>query len=689
LRIRALLFGVLAVSTLFAVVAAVGGSHGRLVAVRFAAPSEASALGSGSAHAVTIRAAPRYRYMIDSGSRAATVASYGWNLMDVSSKAAADRLPARTKALVWVGNYDMSSCSWQVPDSELRRKAHAMARDPKVAGYFISDEPDPYRCPSAPAQHAARTLLIHSSSPGKPTVMVMDSNSGSESVDQIPKWLGAADYVALDPYPCYQGKPCNYAWIDTIIKAADRAGLAYWGVVQAFEDSSWRWPTPTEERHMLSQWAASNESGYMTFAWTWRGKTLASRPGLLKVFRNFNRTAARAKPKLTRTNEHMQSAALAGTATELHYTYGGPTSVTFDWDGSASSLRYGRTRRYGAVVTARSPKIIPFSSKGPFWQVTLTRLRPGRTYHYSVGNVASTFSTPPVGRFRFDFEADVGASNDYSAVAATQRQIAADRPSFVIVAGDLTYGNDNGLAAVDRHFNDVMAWSRWAAYMPAWGNHEWDEPSDDLRNYKGRFRLPHPQSSPDAPGKGCCGQDWGWFDAGGVRFIAYPEPYSYNSWRDWQTKAAPVMAAAQRNPNIHFIVTFGHRPAYSTGYHAGDPLLASEMNALGDRYSKYVLNLNGHSHNYERFLPIHRVVHITAGGGGADLEPWSRGKDPRTAFRALHLVHLRIDASAQEIRIAAICGPPASHQDLSCKLNSVVDSYTIRVPVAAASSHVK
>ena len=436
---------------------------------------------------------------------------------------------------------------------------------------------------------------------------------------------------------------------------------------------------------MLSQWAASKESGYMTFAWSWHGQTLERRPPLLKVFRAFNRTATRAiKP----SSAALETAA-AGTATELHYTYGGPTSVTFDWDGTATKLRYGRTQRYGSTVTARSPEIIPFSSKGPFRQVTITRLKPGKTYHYRVGNVASTFSTPPVGRFRFDFEADVGASSDYDTVTTTQRQIVADRPAFVIVAGDLTYGNDNGLAAVDRHFNDVMAWSRWAAYMPAWGNHEWDEPSDDMRNYKGRFRLPHPQTSPKAPAKGCCGEDWGWFDAGGMRFIAYPEPYSYDSWRDWLNKAGPLMAAAQRNPKINFIVTFGHRPAYSTGYHPGDPLLASEMNTLGDRYSKYVLNLNGHSHDYERFVPIHHVVHMTAGGGGADLEPWSRGKDARTAFRALHLVHLRVDVTAQKIRIVAVCGPSDSHQELSCALNSVLDSATIRSPVAASSSHVK
>jgi hypothetical protein len=378
--------------------------------------------------------------------------------------------------------------------------------------------------------------------------------------------------------------------------------------------------------------------------------------------------------------------AAAGGPTELHYTFASPTAVSFNWTGGSPALRYGRTRRYGAVLKAKLPKIAPFSSKEAFRQVTLTKLKPGKTYYYAVGNLASTFSTPPLGPFRFDVEADVGASSDYENVASTQRQIAADKPAFVIVAGDLTYANDKGQAAVDRHFNDVMVWSRRAAYMPAWGNHEWDESTDDLRNYKGRFALPHPQASPGAPSAGCCGSDWGWFDAGGVRFISYPEPYTSATWRDWQAKAAPLMAAAQGNPRIHFIVTFGHRPAYSTGHHPGDNTLSAAIDALGDRYSKYVLNLNGHSHNYERFVPIHHVVHITAGGGGASLESWSRGKDPRTAFRALHLEHLRVNVTATALRIEAVCGPEASHDDFSCPIGSVIDSYTIKAPGTKRSS---
>jgi hypothetical protein len=170
-----------------------------------------------------------------------------------------------------------------------------------------------------------------------------------------------------------------------------------------------------------------------------------------------------------------------------------------------------------------------------------------------------------------------------------------------------------------------------------------------------------------------------------VRFISYPEPYTDATWTDWHGKAARLMAAAQRDRRIHFVVTFGHRPAYSTGHHPGDKTLASIMDALGDRYPKYVLNLNGHSHDYERFVPIHHVVHITAGGGGSSLEAWSRGPDARSAFRALHLEHLRVDVSPSRMRIEAVCGPSSSDQGLDCRPGTVIDSYTIRTPRRAGT----
>jgi hypothetical protein len=617
----------------------------------------------------------RYRYMYDSSPAPKVVARHGWNLLDVGSRWAADRLPKGARGLIWVGDYDNSTCNWDLSGSQVR--SEIKRGDPKVAGYVISDEPDPKACPDAPAQHRARSRMIQSLDPGKLTVMVMDANSGKASLDQIPLWVGVTDYVGLDPYPCYQGRPCKYSWISRIIKTADQAGLRYWGVSQAFADPPWRWPTAAEETHMLSQWAASKASGYMTFAWRWAGRSLSDRPALLAALTRFNRARPVESSGAGPAGADVGKSS-SGRPREVHYTFTGPQSVAFDWVGGGSTIRYGRSRAYGATATAHAPRPSPFSSRGPFREARLGGLGPATTYHYSIGGGGDhTFSTAPSAPYRFDVEADVGDSGSFGEVLPTQRQIAADHPAFVLVPGDLTYANDDGQHAADRHFNDVMVWSQRAAYMPAWGNHEWDESSDDLRNYKGRFALPHPHGSPGAPGRNCCGEDWGWFDAGGVRFISYPEPYSDRTWQDWRSNVDRIMAAAQGDPRINFIVTFGHRPAYSTGYHPGDSSLAAIMNSLGDRYPKYVLNVNGHSHDYERFQPIHHLVHVTVGGGGAELEPWSSGPDHRTVFRAMHLEHLRVTVSAGQLQVQDVCGPPSSQDETNCRQGQVIDSFTI------------
>jgi hypothetical protein len=376
----------------------------------------------------------------------------------------------------------------------------------------------------------------------------------------------------------------------------------------------------------------------------------------------------------------------ARAADEIHWTMMGPTSVTFDWRGTGRTLRYGLTTSYGLTATGQAPSILPFSSGGPFWEARLTGLVAGPTYHYSLdGGPDHTFRALPApgSTFVVDAESDIGSS-EYPAMLPVQALIAAGEPAFVLAIGDLTYADDHGAAAVDEHFNDVMAWSQDAAYMPAWGNHDWGDTTDDLRNYKGRFDLPNAQASPGSPAVSCCGEDWYWFDAGNTRFIAYPEPFT-GAWTAWRTAATSLMDQAEANPAIHFIVTFGHRPAYSSGYHVGTASLKAILDSLGQRHPKYVLNLNGHSHDYERSKPQFGVTHITVGIGGSTSElvsgscPWAGGCPPPAwcAFRAFHHGALRLVFDADRIRGDALCGPGASQDDISCTLGGVFDSFTI------------
>ena len=272
------------------------------------------------------------------------------------------------------------------------------------------------------------------------------------------------------------------------------------------------------------------------------------------------------------------------------------------------------------------------------------------------------------------------------------RAIARAEPSFVLGLGDLAYANETSQADVDRHFDDVMVWSRRAAYMPVWGNHEWvDEKNDDLRNYKGRFALPHAAASPGAPAAGCCGEDWYWFDQGAVRFIIYPEPYAAETWPDWARKAEPVFAEAQADSQIRFIVTAGHRPAYSSGHYGGEPRLRAILDDFGKRFGKYVLNLNGHGHNYERTKPQSRVVHVTAGMGGKSLEHaatpclWPDCKQPPwVAFRAIHHGFVKLTVRDDGIALEAICaGAAPKEESLRCPDGEIMDEALI-APAASA-----
>ena len=388
--------------------------------------------------------------------------------------------------------------------------------------------------------------------------------------------------------------------------------------------------------------------------------------------------------------------AIGFAADEIHWTFTGPTSVTVDWRGSETTVRYGPTQDLGRTAKASPPEPRPFSSKGPFQEARISGLQENTLYYYAIGNGAQhTFRTPlPRGKSGFTFivEGDIGNASDWSRVGACQSMIASAKPDFVLGIGDLTYANPVGQRAVDAHFNDVMVWSLDAAYMPAWGNHEWDDPKkDDLRNYKGRFDLPNPQKSPADPRYPHTGggEDWYWFDYGNVRFVAYPEPWR-GAWEDWGEKARDIMHDAEEDSAITFIVTFGHQPAFSSGYHEGEPELQGIMGTLRKLYPKLVLNLNGHSHNYERTHPQNGVTHLTAGTGGSDLEEdeegdclWKGGcpQPPWTAFRAMHHVVVQLHIEADRIEGTAFCGPAGSghsnRNDILCERGTVVDSFKI------------
>jgi hypothetical protein len=228
----------------------------------------------------------------------------GFNYID-STPADVDDLTGSLKGLVWVGDYDNATCTWEVPDSTLTSEVTAHTDDVKVGAWYISDEPDPFACPSAYAQHKARVALVKSIDPDTPVLTVIDSNSAQRSLDQLAAWAGNGDVFALDAYTCHQGqRTCAFDWIDRLAAEADRVGLRYWAMPQAFGDPDGsgatmeyvdadgstrggraRLPTPAELHEQFAHWRATAMRGYVAFAWHWPSGSpsiwLANQPALL------------------------------------------------------------------------------------------------------------------------------------------------------------------------------------------------------------------------------------------------------------------------------------------------------------------------------------------------------------------------------------------------------------------------
>jgi hypothetical protein len=378
---------------------------------------------------------------------------------------------------------------------------------------------------------------------------------------------------------------------------------------------------------------------------------------------------------------------------EIHYSYGETAdSVVVSWRGAETLIEYGLGVEYGAQATATTSAITPVDTTGPFQEARLTGLAPDTTYHYRIGATGEdrTLRTAPTGGFRWVDVGDTASTLCKPWVADVHRLIAEQDPHVVTHGGDISEANVCGAAAVHAYYLDQQVWSTRAAFQPAWGNHEYGEPNhappgtppDQLANYKGRSAITNGQTlaidtaarttAPGCPapvggtGNGCRGEDWGWFRAGGVLFISYPEPWK-NALTDWASTARTLMTQAQADPTVDFIVTYGHRPAYSSlPTNGAAPMVTAAIEGLATTFSprpdnphgKYVLNVGHHAHALEVFRPINGLRHITNGTGGqGQISPSNRHLDSMLFVRHPGILSTDYDPVARTLAVRWLCGP--------------------------------
>ena len=411
--------------------------------------------------------------------------------------------------------------------------------------------------------------------------------------------------------------------------------------------------------------------------------------------------AAAAGPVLWRRSYSGASATTTSVAAPRWIAYGGdPTTQMFvSWslgthDGPvvvppAAQVRWGLDETYGSIEQVCHSGLVPVpcvpdepAQHTTYNHVLLDGLSPGTTYHYSVSDdgvhwsADATFTTAEAGPsdFRFTVVGDQSVSP-----ASSQRiaeLIAAQRPRFNVVVGDLAYAAPTGRgfyspAYVGGQISDASAFNpgEWDRYLgivgPAaagsipWsvsvGNHEM-EPLDAfgyagfLTRFPQAYALEREAGSPVVKS----------LTYGNVAVIQtdandlsaeLADNNGYTEGRQTAWLEAQLAAYRSADSGIDWIVVGFHNCMYCSNVtHGSDAGIRSVWEPLFDRY-RVDLVVNGHVHAYERTYPIRAgvantdagsvydpgtagVTYILAGGGGQALySGWlgpTGGGDPAT-----------------------------------------------------------
>jgi hypothetical protein len=363
-------------------------------------------------------------------------------------------------------------------------------------------------------------------------------------------------------------------------------------------------------------------------------------------------------------------------------TYNGPAPSV-----PAPQVRWGIDHHYERVEPAFASGTVPVPAitgeptENTVYNSALLRgLRPGTKYHYSVSNDGVnwssdvTFTTADEGLtdFRFTMVGDEATSDSTSLPIA--QTIAAVKPKFNVVVGDLSYAGGGSGYYTNGVPTDVSAFSPglWDQYLGIvgpvaaqsipWqagvGNHEMEPLAND--GYIGfTTRFPQAYAPTSATGSTVVKA----FTYGNVAVIQLDgndlsaELSDNNGYTGGlQTAWLEQQLACYRAPGsgIDWIVVGFHNMVFSSNTtHGSDGGIRTVWGPLFDRY-QVDLVVSGHVHAYERSYPVigssvtkvvptggtitpssEGTTYIGAGGGGQDLYTgWygsTGGGDPANA----------------------------------------------------------
>ncbi|MFC6883760.1 glycoside hydrolase family 16 protein [Actinomadura yumaensis] len=283
--------------THLAAVAAVAALGGALTGY-LAAPSPGGADARRAAS--SLAAGPRHLALNMPAGDRAKAAGLGYDLFDVDpDEDEIASLPKGAKAMLWVGN---TTCGdFEIADTgAFAETVERLADDPRVYGWYLSDEPNPKECPGIAAKIRERADIVHERAPGQ---KAFASLTDWEMSPLRPSETHL-DLIGVDPYPCrVDGDGCDLGVIDRMVRQADAAGFPRRMIVPVFQtfgqtcadgEKTWRMPRPAQLRAMLDRWDrhAPSPAFDVSYSWgrqdAWACPALADHPELQAVMKAHN-----------------------------------------------------------------------------------------------------------------------------------------------------------------------------------------------------------------------------------------------------------------------------------------------------------------------------------------------------------------------------------------------------------------
>jgi len=318
------------------------------------------------------------------------------------------------------------------------------------------------------------------------------------------------------------------------------------------------------------------------------------------------------------------------------------TTAVISWDtpvAARGTVRYGTTTNYTTTVHDGGGvhrHVIP-----------LRGLIPGTRYFYEATATdgfaqSASFQTAPAPDqpLHFVFHGDLQGGIDEPGAQGVVDRIVQENPQWVQHLGDMAEEafSDSGFETWNVFFRICSNELARSVFMPMMGNHDAAPGSDYARGlYHRLFALPNPST----------GEGYYSHAVGPVRFIALNTEIPAADQNDWL--AHELQAAANDPGNIWTIVQC-HRPPYSWGERSGDAGCRDNWMPILTRYEADWV-VSGHSHNYQRMVPIRGVRYLVAGGGGGKLY-WTAPGEPAHAFATTcyHYVSCHVTGDVMQVR---------------------------------------